>query len=396
MNWTTPQDLLAQLQRRWDKGELLASLLAPTPLFPLRLKLKTPNSRELSAQFDAVRRWINDLQQMPSIRIEYKSIQHRVLGQNELPARVWIDSLDDACRLLRKQNEYRQFEALLRITHQRHPQLSPWLARYPLRALQQVDDWPRLLDIIDWFQQHPHSALFLRQIDLPGIHSKFIEQHRALLTPLLDLSLPADAIDQNANGLRGFARRYGLRDKPQRLRFRLLDPTQRLLNGASQDIALTIGAIDALDQQGWIARHIDHVFITENEINFLTFPESPRSLLLFGAGYGFEPWRDIGWLLNHPAIHYWGDIDTHGFAILDQLRALLPQVQSLLMDRPTLLHHRDFWGHEDKPETRQLTRLTPQENRLYQDLTDNRLGSQLRLEQERIGFGYLRDKLRQI
>src|ERR1022692_4377837 len=36
---------------------------------------------------------------------------------------------------------------------------------------------------------------------------------------------------------------------------------------------------------------------------------------------------------------YWGDIDTYGFHILDRLRVLFPDVQSLLMDRDTLLEH---------------------------------------------------------
>ncbi len=32
-------------------------------------------------------------------------------------------------------------------------------------------------------------------------------------------------------------------------------------------------------------------------------------------------------------VSYWGDIDTHGFAILDQLRTYIPHAHSLLMDR---------------------------------------------------------------
>lgn len=40
-------------------------------------------------------------------------------------------------------------------------------------------------------------------------------------------------------------------------------------------------------------------------------------------------------------VHYWGDLDTHGSAILDRLRAWLPQTRSFLMDRETLLDHRE-------------------------------------------------------
>jgi hypothetical protein len=53
--------------------------------------------------------------------------------------------------------------------------------------------------------------------------------------------------------------------------------------------------------------------------------------------------RDAAWLRECEVL-YWGDIDTHGFRILDQLRAVHPHVESVLMDEETLLAHRDAWG----------------------------------------------------
>jgi hypothetical protein len=41
--WTTPVDLRAQVLRRWDRDELLAELVVPAPLFPLRLTLRAPS-----------------------------------------------------------------------------------------------------------------------------------------------------------------------------------------------------------------------------------------------------------------------------------------------------------------------------------------------------------------
>jgi hypothetical protein len=55
--WTTPAELRAQLMRRWDKGELLAEIVAPGGLFPLRLSLRGPTSSDLSERFDDVRAW---------------------------------------------------------------------------------------------------------------------------------------------------------------------------------------------------------------------------------------------------------------------------------------------------------------------------------------------------
>lgn len=90
-------------------------------------------------------------------------------------------------------------------------------------------------------------------------------------------------------------------------------------------------------------------------------------------------------------IAYWGDIDTHGFAILDSLRKYFPLAASFLMDRSTLMTHALQWGEEplDKRHTLPLSRLVDDEAALYDDLRDDRIRPQLRLEQERIGYRWL-------
>ena len=100
--------------------------------------------------------------------------------------------------------------------------------------------------------------------------------------------------------------------------------------------------------------------------------------------------------LREREIFYWGDIDTHGYAILDQLRGHFPQARSLLMDRATLLAHRTLWGREDTPTQRDLSRLHPEEASLYDDLRRDRLAPALRLEQERIGFAWVENMLAQV
>lgn len=220
---------------------------------------------------------------------------------------------------------------------------------------------------------------------------QLIERHKGLLAELLDIALPDTAVDR-AHGAARFEARYGLREKPVTVRLRFLDPAaairprwrdESLTDGALTDVTLTSAEFAAP------APPVERVFITENEINFLAFPPSPRSLVLFGAGYGFDALAEARWL-SERAVHYWGDIDTHGFAILDQLRARLPHVRSLLMDRATLLAHRAHWTHESRPTNRYLPRLNADEAALYDDLRGDRLGKAVRLEQERVGFEAVR------
>jgi len=380
--WTTPAELRAQLMRRWDKGELLAEIVAPGGLFPLRLSLRGPTSSDLSERFDEVRTWAAGLQQSAGCRLVMREVRHRVIGQNSLPGEAWVDTLDDALRLVGKAREARAFQALLAVTLRQQPALRPWLQRQPLRALALAEVWPQLLDIVAWLQAHPRPDIYLRQVDLPGIHSKFIEAQRGVLSELLDLTLPADAIDTMASGASQFARRYGFRDKPLRVRLRFLDPEHPAwVSGADADYTISQQAFARL------APDVRHVFITENEINFLAFPPAAGSLVVFGAGYGFEAIARAAWL-QQCGLHYWGDIDTHGFAILDQLRARFPHAQSFLMDHDTLLEHQAQWTLEPQPMQRDLPRLNEAEQRVYDDLRWRRLRDEpLRLEQERINFG---------
>lgn len=391
MNWTTPADIRAQVLKLWDKGALLACVAGGTPLFPRRLTFKGPTSGELAQRFDEVRDWIAGLNNQKKLyRVVWRDLNHRILGPNSVPDEVWIDTLDGALGLIGKSRDAERFASIVALTAERHPQLLSWLGKRPLRALNLAGEWPKLLDIVSWLQQHPTPGIYLRQVDIPGVHSKFIEGHRSVLSELLDLVLQQDAIDDSARGVNGFCRRYGFRDKPSRIRFRMLDADIAFVpTGTDQDIMVTHDTFARLDLP------VEKVFITENEVNFLAFPPASRSMVIFGAGYGFEMLAEACWLRSC-CLYYWGDIDTHGFAILDQVRALFPNIASFLMDRGTLLTHRPHWGKEPQPESRDLPRLNSTEAAMYDDLRHNRLGTQLRLEQEKIGFLWVKIALEKI
>lgn len=395
MSWTAPGDLRSQVQRLWDRGRLLAALVDAEPGFPLRLVLKTPSSTELSERFEEARAWSRALLDGAKTgdgkgyRLVQREVRHRVIGSNALPVEAWLDSIDDALFVIGKQRDGQRFARLLARTRAGAPSLVAWLSANPLRALAFGDDFPRLLDIVAWVRTHPRPNMYLRQVDLPGIHSKFIEEHVAVLSELLDRSLPADAVDASASGSVNFVQRYGFRGKPVRVRLRVLDPRQALLRiGRDEDITMDHETFARLDPA------TSRVLITENEINFLALPPLPDSIAIFGSGYGFDSLVQAAWLQDR-TVHYWGDIDTHGFAILDQLRVQLAHVESLLMDRATLMAHRLQWIEEPQVVLRDLLHLDSEERALFDDLRWRRLGDQqVRLEQERISFGWIEQALR--
>lgn len=390
MTWTGPNDLKAQLARLWQRGELLRDAVTGHARFPMRLSLRSPGSADITERFDAVRAWTTELAATNRVHIEWHDVRHRVQGVQKLPASVWVETLDDALSWLGKHREWQRFSAQVSATRQTHPAVLPWLAKRPLQALELAAEWPRLLAVVSWLVAHPRPGIYLRQVDLPGVHSKFIEAHRSVLAELLDLALPADAVDHGKTGVAQFAARYGFREKPTRIRLRVLDPAISAVPGLTcPDLTLDADSFSRLD----IA--LRRVFITENETNFLAFPPVSDAIVIFGAGYGWDALARSRWL-NRCSIHYWGDIDTHGFGILDQLRGHFAHVESFLMDQATLDAHALHWGEEPTPLLSDLPRLTASERALYDALRDNRIRKHLRLEQERIGFHWLTHRLEQL
>lgn len=384
-SWTTPAELRDQLLRLWDRARILSARFEDQPLFPLRLRLKRPTQRELLERYDEARGWIRALEAGEArsgagYRLEWEEIQHRQLGANRVPSIAVLDSEEDALSLIGKTAEGRRFTRICEETLARFPMLSTWLRDSPLVALAHHHEWAAILETLEWFRAHPSSDRYLRQVDVQGVHTKFIEARRGLLTELLDQILPESAVNRSATGTFGFEARYGLRVRPTLVRMRVLDP--KLAVGGLLDVTAPLEQLAALPLR------FSHVFVTENDVNALAFPELEDSVILFGGGYALERLASLSWLASAP-VYYWGDLDTHGFAMLDRLRGVLPTVRSFLMDRETLLAHRALWTEEPegKRHLASLNRLTPPECALYDDLRGDRLGERIRLEQERIGFG---------
>lgn len=390
MMWTTTKDLKAQLARLWERGEFLRDLVTGNDCFPLRLSFKTPSSTDITDRFELVRAWAAELSTASHLRLEYQEVRHRVQGAQRLPANAWINSIEDALNWLGKRRERERFMILVSATRQSNPALLPWLGKRPLQALELADNWLQLLAVVEWLMKHPRPGIYLRQVDLPGVDTKFIEAYRGVLAELLDLALPSDSIDVTRTGISHFAARYGFMDKPIHIRFRSLDEGVQLIDGLSYpDISLDADSFSRLNPP------VRRVFITENEINFLAFPRVKNAIVIFGKGFGWDALARSQWL-NDCAIYYWGDIDTHGFAILNQLRSHFTHVESILMDRETLDEHFASWGIEATPSAADLSRLTPDECALYDDLRDNRIRPGLRLEQEYICYSWLNQCLQHL
>jgi hypothetical protein len=183
----------------------------------------------------------------------------------------------------------------------------------------------------------------------------------------------------------GFLADLGLRCKPGLVRLRP-SPSLGFPGPTLTELAVRSEELAQLTVEPRVA------VIVENEISYLSVDVPEGGIVFWGKGFEVDSIGRLRWLAEADVL-YWGDIDTHGFAILDRLRAWLPRARSVLMDRDTLLAHRDRWVTEDHPAKSVLTRLTRDEYDLYSELVGDGLGERVRLEQERIDWHWVEQRL---
>ena len=345
--------------------------------FPLR----GPGPGDIGERLAEVQKWAGEWEQAARgpLRVEYKKVGGRHIGVNLIPGRAWVDGYEQAWAMLGAATDIRRLAALTEETRAACPRLVPWVASHPVRVLSLAAVWSHLLATVAWIDQHQAPGMYLRQVDVPGVDTKFIEKHKGVLTDLLEQQLDSGRIDQ---GTRDFEARFRFRRKPVYVRFRC----ERLSGTGFTELSVRADELTA-PPPGTI-----RAYIIENEITYLAFPLAPGAIVILGGGYAVPVLESLAWL---PALDivYWGDIDTHGFAILNRLRHHVPRVRSILMDPATLLAHRDQWIREPIPTSAALDRLNTEEQSLYGALVTAEFGPAVRLEQERVSFAAIQRAL---
>ncbi len=372
--WSEPGDVVAKVRRRWASGELLAGYGRGEAFTPIEVSLRGPRAGEIGADLGRVQAWAERLERAAAGRYELvrKPIGGRSIGRNEIPGRAVISTYDQAWRILGVAAEVAAYDDILALVGDQ-PAARTWVLTKPLAALAVGAEWPVMLAARDWLDRHRGRGRFLREISAPGVDTKFVERHRATLAALLDVP----------TGSAAFLSALGLRDRPARVRLRFGEGFAGLPGSLSEGTF-------RLDELSAVRVSVSNAIIIENEITFLSVPVPPRGLVLWGEGFRVSRAGALPFLAD-ARVHYWGDLDTHGFAILDQLRAWLPQTESLLMDEETLLAHRDRWVREPSPTSAVLTRLSRDEEVVYRDLVSDSHGDRVRLEQERIDWEWAMD-----
>lgn len=267
---------------------------------------------------------------------------------------------------------YQRADARWRDRARDWPDLSDTLRTFAqwLASLAEAD-YQRFVAVVDWLSANLDTGLYLRQLPIAGLDTKWTERHVGPIAKLL-----GNRFDRTGN-LHAVA---GLAVDPPRRRIRLLDEILRSKVGDLSDLDLR------LDELANLKLPIRLALVVENKQTALACTDLPGTAVLMGGGFSVTELGNVPWLRDIPIL-YWGDIDTAGFAILNALRKYHPHTQSVLMDSATLMQHKELWSDDSSPVSGIFDVLTTAEESLRTMLVDSgreRGGTCIRLEQERL------------
>lgn len=259
-------------------------------------------------------------------------------------------------------------------------------AVYRLRAI----DVEVLVSAVTWLRQHPDaSAWTLRQLPVPGMHTKWLDTHGALLRDVAG------------------------RDVRDEVRLRLtvmhltyVDP-DHAASGRRRHDAWTTGDVHDIAYRPRV------VLVVENRDSRLWFPAVRDTIVVEGGGKAAAALlANVPWIRAADHVVYWGDIDADGYTILDQFRATLAEpardgapvkpVTSILMDATDLHHYaqhgvnHDKAGRPIKPSPTTLPHLTEAETTAYNTIATAGPTPFRRIEQEAIPLTHAATRLLQI
>ena len=150
------------MQRLWDNGRLLAAGITGESLSRWNCACAGRIRRALSERFDEVRRVDPRLGEREPLSDRVAEMNHRLLGRNRVPARIFVPGEREALELIGKVDDAARFRSLAQ--RLRGKPCRNWpdgSRRKPLIALQHESDWKRVLAVLLWFREHPRSSLYL-------------------------------------------------------------------------------------------------------------------------------------------------------------------------------------------------------------------------------------------
>ncbi len=379
---TTPNEIKVFALKKWD--DYLRSLVTKELFFPLEVnRIGKIKPTEAFWDYENTVKSIDELiansnLKMPrSYHIEFVEINNRKVKAARFPDSIKFLSEADYLYFINKEIESEKFIEFTDKIIKELPQLKQWILQNPSAVIENEKNWHDLIKVCNYFLKTPKPNLYIRELPIE-VHTKFIENNKGIITSLLNFLIGESVNTED----KVFETRFNLKFSESLIRFKLLDTnlSTNYFNGLD-DISVPVSQFERLKLP------ISTVIVVENKTTlntFLTLPPLNTTIAVYGGGRAVSLLKNVSWL-NEVAIFYWGDIDAHGLAILNQFKSYFPKTQSILMDKMTLDSFKAFHVRGTNMEDTWLEHLNNDELDFYKYVRINNI----RLEQEKITNEYV-------
>lgn len=356
--------------------------------WPLRVSLGAPRGAQFNQNITAAQLWAASweaarAQGLPG-NIDTEPRRARGLGTHELPTWWTLKDPDEALELSPQIAQMftiacERFAAAVEMSEVAWGSVEavPIPIARTIAKLSEAE-WHNATATVSHIADGPGDALILRQLAVPGVHTKWIEANAALLGAMLGASGPGDPQAR-------LEAHIGLLAAQSPIHVYLACTQLRAAAAGMDRFAASLSTLNASSFAP------ESILIVENlKLGHTLDILAPGLAVLYGLGSGVTSLADLRWTATAKTLVYWGDIDRAGLAILASLRRGGMNVKSVLMDEQTWDRYPDQQhdsardqglSDADVPEG-----LHDSERRIYERLNEEHRyrGKDRQLEQEHI------------
>lgn len=225
MELTNFKEIKDIILKKWKKGDILREYFREKYnkdflVFPWKIKLKSPTSKELSTNTLEVFNWKKALKETDKSVLAYgyniieKKINNKIIGKNSIPTHIEILYPEDAIKLIKKEKEVSLFSKNLSFILNKYSELEDWIEKNIFELLREKEEWEKILIVVEYFINNPIKNSYLREISIENIDTKFIEKHKKIIFDLLD--------EISKKDFSNLEKTFIIKEKPLLIRFRIL------------------------------------------------------------------------------------------------------------------------------------------------------------------------------
>jgi hypothetical protein len=322
-----------------DKAErsykdFLISVLRREIFFPFHIKGNKGNANvPLQDLFPALKHLIDHSKEKigHGYTVTYKEVNTRHSGIMTMPDAIFFENPQDFLKFIEKEHPFLAFRKAVELTKKQTPALLKWIEENVLKCQKNAENWEAILKVVHHFMQNPKPNCYWRQLKL-DVDLTQLEPLKPLIGELLDFILPPSLINQNETL---FEARFNLLHDEPLIRLRFLDDNFNAQSSIfNSEGPLSINADFAIKCS--IFAHFsdiscEKVFLITDKDVFLSFPKHENSLAIYWE-HTIDVLSKINWL-NKKTVFLMADMTLKGFEQLSEMRAILPDLKTLLMDK---------------------------------------------------------------